>query len=54
MEYVNSSAFESAYLSKIDELRLFDLPLAPNLYEMILGARQKYRLIVLSLWLQTI
>ncbi len=54
IEYVNSPEFGSAYLSKISELRSYNLPLAPNLNEMTLGARQKYRLIVLSLWLQSI
>ena len=52
MDFVNSVEFDNLYQRKIIYFKEYDIQLNPELKRMRLGARQKYRLLVLSLWLE--
>ena len=53
MQYVNSIEFEKLYKEQVMSLGNFNIALDPNLKFPELGARQKYRLLVLSLWMES-
>lgn len=54
LEFVNSNEFHIKYLQKLDHLYQMGMPLGARKANQILGARQKYRLVILQLWLQSL